>query len=162
MAAAPQPFPAEEKRELDEAGRSNELAAAAPPIAATAPRTAPMAKRQRAQAETPSAPPPSATPFARGAASRDDLRQRSEVAQSAAQSAPASTGAVGPAKTAPATDAAAKAVDVDTWIARIRKLHDDGRLADAAKELVALRAAVPDADRRLPPELHAWAATVKP
>jgi len=158
MAAAPQPFPAEKKSELDEAGRANELAAPAPSLAGTAPRTAPMAEPQRALAEAPSAPPPSATPLARGAASRDDLRQRSELAQSA----PAATGTVGLAKTAPASDVAAKAVDVDAWIARIRKLHADGRLSDAAKELVALRAAVPDTDHRLPPELHAWAATVKP
>ncbi len=54
-----------------------------------------------------------------------------------------------------------KAVDVDAWIARIRKLHDDGKLADAAKELNMLRAAIPDTDSRLPPELRAWAATVK-
>ena len=60
------------------------------------------------------------------------------------------------------TKDAAKPIDVDAWIVRIRKLHDDGKLADAAKELVAMRAAVPDADRRLPPELRAWAATVKP
>jgi len=57
---------------------------------------------------------------------------------------------------------AAKPIDVDAWIVRIRKLHDDGKLADAAKELVALRAAIPDVDRRLPPELRTWAATVKP
>ena len=61
-----------------------------------------------------------------------------------------------------ATREAAKPIDVDAWIVRIRKLHDDGKLADAAKELVAMRAAVPDADRRLPAELRAWAATVKP
>ncbi len=47
-------------------------------------------------------------------------------------------------------------------IVRIRKLHDEGKLADAAKELLALRQAIPDADGRLPPELRAWAATVKP
>ena len=67
------------------------------------------------------------------------------------------------AKTTARADAAAvPAVDVDAWIIRIRKLHDDGKLADAAKELIALRAAVPDADRRLPPELRTWAETVKP
>ena len=56
----------------------------------------------------------------------------------------------------------APSVDIAAWIVRIRKLHDDGKLADAAKELVALRATIPDADGRLPPELRAWAATVKP
>jgi hypothetical protein len=107
------------------------------------------------------------------AAASDDKRQRNEVAQSA----PTASGAVLAKKAASAEpdaamrDAAtrdsatregAKPIDVDAWVVRIRKLHDDGKLADAAKELVALRAAVPDADRRLPPELRAWAATVKP
>lgn len=52
--------------------------------------------------------------------------------------------------------------DADAWIARIRELYDEGKPAEAARELVALRAAVPDADRRLPPELRAWATTVEP
>jgi hypothetical protein len=66
-------------------------------------------------------------------------------------------------KTAARMDApTVSAADVDAWIVRIRKLHDEGKLADAAKELVALRAAAPDADSHLPRELRAWAATVKP
>jgi hypothetical protein len=56
----------------------------------------------------------------------------------------------------------AKDNDIDAWIARIHKLHDEGKLADAANELRALRRANPEADSRLPPELRAWAATVKP
>jgi hypothetical protein len=103
-----------------------------------------------------------------------DDKRRNEIAQSA----PAASGAVVMAKKAASAESdtatrdsatkdsamreAAKPIDVDAWIVRIRKLHDDGKLADAAKELVALRAAIPDADRRLPPELRAWAATVKP
>jgi hypothetical protein len=71
------------------------------------------------------------------------------------------SGAAPLARKATRAEAASAAIDVDAWIARIRKLHDDGKLADAAKELAALRAAVPDADRRLPPELRAWAASVK-
>jgi hypothetical protein len=59
--------------------------------------------------------------------------------------------------TRPATDN-----DVDAWIVRIHKLHDEGKLADAANELRALRQITPDADGRLPPELRVWAATVKP
>ena len=108
-----------------------------------------------------------------GAAS-DDKRQRNEVAQSApmasgggvmakkAASAEMDSAVRDPATRDSAMREAAKPIDVDAWIARIRKLHDDGKLADAAKELVAMRAAVPDADRRLPAELRAWAATVKP
>ena len=57
---------------------------------------------------------------------------------------------------------AASTADVDARIARIRDLHEQGKLTEAAKELDALRAAVSDADRLLPPELREWAETVKP
>jgi hypothetical protein len=103
------------------------------------------------------------------AAASDDKRQRNEVAQSAPMASGAGLMAKKAASAEPDSAArdssmreAATPIDVDAWIVRIRKLHDDGKLADAAKELVAMRAAVPDADRRLPLELRAWAATVKP
>ncbi len=99
----------------------------------------------------------------------DDARQRSTVAQDSpardevARGAPMASGAAVLAKSrASAESAPMKAVDVDATIMRIRKLHDDGKLGEAAKELLALRAVIPDADARLPPELRAWAATVKP
>ena len=116
-----------------------------------------LATAPLAAAAAPPAPPAAAAPLAEAA--RADLRQRSE----AHPSAPMATGAVALGKNVARKDAAgAPAVDVDAWIARIRKLHDEGKLADAAKELIAMRAAVPDADARLPRELRAWAATVKP
>jgi len=142
-APAPQPFPAEKKAESAESD-FKDRARMAPKLA-----TAPLAA-----ADVPPAPPAAAAPMSESA--RADVRQRNE----AQSSAPMATGAVALGKTAARKDAAA--VDVDAWIARIRKLHDEGKLADAAKELVAMRAAVPDADGRLPRELRAWAATVKP
>ena len=142
-APAPQPFPAEKKAESAESD-VKDRARMAPKLA-----TAPLAA-----ADVPPAPPAAAAPMSESA--RADVRQRNE----AQSSAPMATGAVALGKTAARKDAAA--VDVDAWIARIRKLHDEGKLADAAKELVAMRAAVPDADGRLPRELRAWAATVKP
>jgi hypothetical protein len=45
---------------------------------------------------------------------------------------------------------------------RIAKLHNDGNDVAAATELRAFRAAYPDADRRLPPDLREWAATIRP
>ena len=145
-APAPQPFPAEKKAESMESD-VKDRARMAPKLA-----TAPLAA-----ADVPPAPPSAAAPMSESA--RADVRQRSE----AQPSAPMASGAVALGKTAARKDAAAATdVDVDAWIARIRKLHDEGKLADAAKELVAMRAAVPDADARLPRELRAWAATVKP
>jgi hypothetical protein len=145
-APAPQPFPAEKKAESMESD-VKDRARAAPKLA-----TAPLAT-----AETAPAPPAAAATMSESA--RTDVRQRNE----AMPPAPMATGAVALGKTAARMDAAAApAVDVDAWIARIRKLHDEGKLPDAAKELIAMRAAVPDADAHLPRELRAWAATVKP
>jgi resuscitation-promoting factor RpfA len=134
-AVAPQPFPAEKKSEAAESADLKDRARGAPTLAAT-----PIV----AQSAEPA---------------RGDMRRQNETAASA----PAASRAVTMAKTVARADApSAPAVDVDAWILRIRKLHDDGKLADAAKELVAMRAAIPDADGRLPMELRAWAATVKP
>ena len=135
IAAAPQPFPAEKKSESTESADIKDRARAAPTPAATA---------AVAQTSEPA---------------RADVHRQNETAVSV----PAASGAVTMAKTLARADApSAPAADIDAWIVRIRKLHDDGKLADAAKELIAFRAAVPDADGRLPPELRAWAATVKP
>jgi hypothetical protein len=181
-AAAPQPFPAEQKRDADESGTATDRASR---TLATQPSASPASEFQRrkenAVETAPEAPavarsqPLAAAPAPeRMAAASDDKRQRNEVAQSApmassaglmakkAASAEQDTAVRDSATRDSAMREAAKPIDVDAWIVRIRKLHDDGKLADAAKELVAMRTAVPGADRRLPPELRAWAATVKP
>jgi hypothetical protein len=135
IAAAPQPFLAEKKSESTESADIKDRARAAPTPAAAA---------AVAQTSEPA---------------RAEVRRQNETAVSV----PAASGAVTMAKTIARADApSAPAADIDAWIVRIRKLHDDGKLADAAKELIAFRAAVPDADGRLPPELRTWAATVKP
>jgi hypothetical protein len=158
MEPAPQPFPADKKRASAESGFAQDRAGATGSITA-APSALPRSEPQRALADAAPAPSPDVAAThapARMAAARDE-RQRNETAQSA----PEAAGAPALAKTY-AESTSGKPVDVDAWIVRIRRLHDDGKLGDAAKELVALRATIPDADRRLPPELHAWAATVKP
>jgi hypothetical protein len=43
--------------------------------------------------------------------------------------------------------------DPDAWIARIRKLRDEGNTAQALRELREFRALVPDAERKLPEDL---------
>ncbi|HKP64978.1 MAG TPA: hypothetical protein VJX31_00025 [Casimicrobiaceae bacterium] len=47
------------------------------------------------------------------------------------------------------------------WIARIRTLRNDGRMAEAAHALIDFRAAFSDADARLPGDLREWAKTVR-
>ena len=49
----------------------------------------------------------------------------------------------------------------DAWIERIRTLHEQRRLEEAARELNAFRDAYPDADARLPASLAGWAAGVR-
>ena len=66
-----------------------------------------------------------------------------------------------PAATAKSALADASARSAAEWIERIRVLVTEDKLADAAQELTAFRAAYVDADARLPAELQAWAATVK-
>jgi hypothetical protein len=175
--ASPQPFPAEADRRTQESAPAasdrsaalmardkQELEAAAPasrsvpPPAAAQAMTAAPAQRERG------------TAAARGemTASKDaasgPARSDQPAAAPAAAFAPQAAGSPAlAAKVAASSNAMdAKAPDTDAWIARIRKLFDEGKLPEAAKELLALRAAVPDADRRLPPEMRAWAATVKP
>jgi hypothetical protein len=45
---------------------------------------------------------------------------------------------------------------VPDWIVLIRKLRDEGSTDEAAKELAAFRAAYPDHERLLPPDLRDW------
>jgi len=54
----------------------------------------------------------------------------------------------------------ARASDPDAWIARIRRLRDEGQTVAAVRELAAFRATVADAERRVPSDLREWAATV--
>ena len=59
-------------------------------------------------------------------------------------------------KNAALAAASEKARDPDAWIARIRKLRDEGRTAEALRELKEFRASVPDAEKRLPADLRDW------
>ena len=45
---------------------------------------------------------------------------------------------------------------VPEWIALIRRLRDEGKLADVDRELKAFRAAHPDHPTLLPPDLRDW------
>ena len=48
------------------------------------------------------------------------------------------------------------ALPVPDWIALIRRLRDEGKTAEAAKELAAFRAAHADHEKLLPPDLREW------
>lgn len=57
-------------------------------------------------------------------------------------------------------EARAWAREPDAWIARIRRLREEGQTVAAVRELAAFRATVSDAERRVPSDLREWAATV--
>jgi hypothetical protein len=106
-------------------------------------RDAQSAAAPAAPAVAPAPPPPLATPNL----------QESESARRAQQKAAAN------ATVSSASDVRAKVqpkLPVPDWIALIRKLRDENRLDEAAKELAAFRSAHPDHERLLPPDLRDW------
>ena len=155
-APAPEPFPAAPPTQKTERARD-----ASKPDAGFA------------QNATRPAPPPAAVPAASDEL-RKDARNERQVAPASAvapapsrerdairaqsEAAPAAAGAVaGLARNvAPPEDARTKARDPDAWIARIRKLRDEGQVAEVGRELKSFREVVPDAERRLPPDLRDW------
>ena len=98
-----------------------------------------------AVAQAPAAAPAPAPP----PASVARLRAQSDAASSAGQS-----GKMRNEQKNAEEDMRSLARDPDAWIVRIRKLRDDGNVAQAQRELKEFRALVPDAERRLPPDLR--------
>jgi hypothetical protein len=139
-AAAPpplaEPFPADAVTR-ESKGVATGDAAAAPPVPAAA---------TAAEASA------SGVPQGKLAAGRSQPAEeaRGVAAAAAAAAAPkALATSASRAKTAPQ-------LAVPDWIALIRKLRDEGRTDDAAKELAAFRAAHPDHETILPPDLRDW------
>ncbi len=62
------------------------------------------------------------------------------------------------ARTASADDVAPRSAD--EWIERMRAFRNAGKPTQAKQALAEFRAAYPDADSRLPPDLRAWASSI--
>ena len=104
-----------------------------------------------AMAPAPAPPPP---PRTEAAASR-----MSERASPPPAAAPLAKMAAGSAADTGTSDARIKdriPLPIPDWIALIRRLRDEGKTAEAAKELVAFRAAHVDHEKLLPPDLRDW------
>jgi hypothetical protein len=162
--AAPiaEPFPADAKREA----KQNAAASSPPPASIPAgPPASGLAGKLS------SAPEPSA----RDEITREAQRENTPMAQSAAPAARApmrrsqeTESARATAQKNEAADAAPAArakvqpkLAVPDWIALIRKLREEGKMDEAAKELTAFRAAYPDHERLLPPDLRDWKPVVE-
>jgi hypothetical protein len=164
--AAPvaEPFPADAvKREAKESA-----ATPAPPAPASMPAesaTAGLSANKLKSAQTPSARdeasfeqqrPNAPVGQSMAPATQAPMRrmQEADAARAGALKADAANASVGAS-----VDARAKVqpkLAVPDWITLIRKLRDDGRTDEAAKELTAFRAAYPDHERLLPPDLRDW------
>lgn len=153
---------------------------AAPPPAVNAPKRsappkpAPMQEQKLAT----TAPAPESFPQKTEAAdSRKDDRNERQAASPPPAAAPSPAPMAGPGRAmmraqsdaataagagslaqnvAPAEQERRKARDPDAWIAEIRKMRDAGQNDDVVRELKAFRELVPDAERRLPPDLRDW------
>jgi hypothetical protein len=137
-----------------------------------APESRAPAKRESAAADTsamaepfPAAPPPpalAAAPAPTGSIGSPAPAAQvapSAVPSDAPQPAPLAKIAAGRAADARADEARVKdraPLPVPEWIALIRRLRDEGKSADAAKELAAFRVAHADHEKLLPPELRDW------
>jgi hypothetical protein len=117
---------------------------AAPPVPATPPAGSSTTKQESI---TPAAPA-SATVTERAA---ELMAKRASPAAARAASAAGAS----------AEGRVAALRSPESYVLRIRELHEAGRLDEAARELVAFRNAYPDADAKLPSALRAWAATIQ-
>jgi hypothetical protein len=154
LAAEPVPFPAAPSPTPAPAERKTETASA-DAAKRDAPPGRPMAELRKdsgardqgpvgaAMAPRPLPPPaPAATPApAPGAAFAGRSHLSSDAAGNVAQSQRFEQ------------EMQTLARDPDAWIARIRKLRDEGNTAQALRELREFRALVPDAERKLPADL---------
>ncbi len=150
--------------------------AAAPPAPLAAPAPAPMVAQVPAP---PAARPPAPSMLAPAPMKKESMAE----ASGSLATAPGAAGAAKPATTTREREAARDetnarnapaaspelarsnlspaewqtlARDPDAWIARLRKLRAEGRVAEAVAELREFRRYVPDAETRLPADLRQW------
>jgi hypothetical protein len=132
---APVPSPADTAKDSSGAPRATSAVAAGSIVGATAqPNKAAMMQQQAAASRATSAP-------------------GSPAAGPAGTPAPLAKVAPAQSSTEPAKAAVRPAAE---WIALIRRLRDENKPSEAAKELTAFRATYPDADRLLPQDLRNW------
>jgi hypothetical protein len=167
--------PEETKPEAGNALRAEQAPkrADSPRRQAATPESPIPAKRESAAADTtampepfPAAPPspavaaaPAGILAAPAPAPAPPLSAQRAPESASAQPAPLAKMAAGRAADARADEVRVKErgpLPVPEWIALIRRLRDEGKSADAAKELAAFRVAHVDHEKLLPPDLRDW------
>ncbi len=116
------------------------------PTVPAAPPTPPSVAEQIAVPAPP--PPPAAAGFSRRAQESAAARPTPLAKMPAGRGADAGADEVSAKDRAP--------LPVADWIVLIRRLRDEGKPADAAKELAAFRRAHADHEKLLPPDLRDW------
>jgi hypothetical protein len=155
--ALAEPFPA---APTQAGGGAPATPAAAGAVAVPAPPPQPATAARKAAA--PPSPPAAAGPIAVPAPSPPPAAgvPSQGVQESAAERpTPLAKMPAGRAAGAGAGEVRAKdraPLPVADWIALIRRLRDEGKSADAAKELAAFRLAHADHEKLLPPDLRGW------
>jgi len=155
------------------AGRIENAAPAASAESSAAAKEAPQPPARAGSATEERAPPmrdnvapvrilaaPARTPApAQTQAMASQLSAQRAQENAAAQPVPLAKMTAGRAADSRADEARAKdraPLPVAEWIVLIRRLRDEGKSADAAKELAAFRVAHADHDKLLPPDLRNW------
>ena len=156
-----EPFPGDVKREAKEKAAGAPASSPSMPAEATpSGLAADKLKSFPATSARDEAPEPSRTnaPVAQSMApaAQAPMRrmQEADAARAGMQKSDAANASAGAS-----VDARVKAqpkLAVADWIALIRRLRDEGKTEDAAKELTAFRAAYPDHEKLLPPDLRDW------
>ena len=167
--------PEEAKPEAGNALRAEQAPkrADSPRRQAATPESPVQAKRESAAADTtampepfPAAPPspavaaaPAGILSAPAPAPAPPLSAQRAPESASVQPAPLAKMAAGRVADARADEARVKEqapLPVPEWIALIRRLREEGKSADAAKELAAFRVAHADHEKLLPPDLRNW------
>jgi hypothetical protein len=141
VASTPDPFPAAKKTTTDTAAAGGQVSPSMP---------------------TPPPAPPRAEAAANVAREGESVARQSAAPSPAAAPAPAAP--LAKLAAVPAADSGVaesrvkdrKPLPVADWIALIRRLRADGKTDEAGKELAAFRAAHPDHEKLLPPDLRDW------
>ena len=162
--------PEEAKPEAGNALRAEQAATRAdsPRRQTSAPESRVPAKQESASEKTsamaepfPAAPPPTAVAVVPAPTPAPASALSAQGTQESASTQPAPLAKMAAGRTADARADEARAKDrgplpVTEWIALIRRLRDEGKSADAAKELAAFRVAHADHEKLLPSDVRDW------
>ena len=151
----PQPFPAITEMPSGKPAPPVADSPGAVPVPPPAPRAAPLAASPAASGAALPSPATNAAPTPAPTAKLGAAREQADRA-SVPRTSDLAEGAAGANRSRGELGQRAAELPVPEWIALIRRLRDEGKLADVNRELKAFRTAHPDHSTLLPPDLRDW------